>query len=119
MPAKKKKVLQGFCFLYAEHSEEMAFWAFQDSQYIKHRGRKNESWSGDGWYMLKNGDKLTIFCRKKKKKVLWSGIIDLKNLPSFSDMVDKSQPSLYERRKTWFDFFLNEHPAKLVLGPNH
>ena len=76
-------------------------------------------WSYDGLHILKDEDRLTIYSKESPTKVVWSGIIKLRQYPLFSESVSNMWIHADQKgisRKKWAKWFLEEHPAKLILA---
>lgn len=83
----------------------------------QHERESGDSWSYKGLHILKSGDKLTIFSRHSPKRVVWSGIISLHQLPLFTEdayglWIHTDQENI--ARDVWATYFLKEHPAELI-----
>lgn len=101
---------------YWETGTEGVFWAILDQEKPEY----------DGLYILKPGDRLTIFDRSDTSKVLWSGVVDLEyeskqqhaiHNPSyvgqavFNHWVHGLQRGL--DAETWADYFFAGNPMKM------
>lgn len=107
-----KQALKGICHFFTETGTEGGFWAFQDNNYIN-----GDNWSYNGLHILDNGDKLTIFCPNSPNKVIWSGTINLKQYPIFTETaldfwIHADQIGI--ERDTWLMYFFNNYPAELI-----
>ena len=76
-----------------------------------------EDWSYEGLHILENRDHLTIYCKENPEKVLWSGVISLKQHPlftqgAFSFWIHADQKGM--DREAWATYFFKNHPAKLI-----
>jgi len=116
MSKKHGGKLLGVCHLFFETGTEGSFWAFQDKKHIRIVDRQ-ESWSYQGLHILSDGDELTIYNKKDPKKVVWSGIIQLKSYPVFTESaynlwIHSDQIGI--PRNTWAKWFMDEYPAKLI-----
>lgn len=79
-----------------------------------------ERWSYDGLCVLKDGDYLTIFSKDNGTDIIWSGYIQLKPLPLFTETafgmwIHADQEGL--DREIWARWFMESYPAELILGP--
>lgn len=106
---------EGVLHFHAETGTEGGFWAFQDQRFISKRNGE-EAWSYEGLHILKDGDKLTIFDKEDSKKTLWSGTIQLKHYPQFTEdasgwWIHSDQEGL--ERAQWAIWFFKEFPARL------
>ncbi|MDP3697317.1 MAG: hypothetical protein Q8R55_04830 [Candidatus Taylorbacteria bacterium] len=70
-----------------------------------------------GHHVLKDGDWLTIYSKDEPRTMIWSGIVQLKKYPPFTESVSdiwiRSDQEEIDRG-TWAKWFLDEHPATLV-----
>lgn len=119
MSSKKRKPLKGVCYLYAETGTEGSYWAFQESRYILPPTAEFPAgqWPYKGLHILRNGDSLTIYSPDNPSKILWSGIIALREYSLFTEHVfnlwiHADQKGV--KRETWAKWFLKEYPAELV-----
>ncbi len=76
-----------------------------------------ELWSYEGLYVLETGDVLTIYDKEQADKVVWEGVISLKQYPLFTENVDgwwihADQEGV--ERLTWAAWFFGEHRATLI-----
>ena len=105
--------LEGICYFYTETGTEGGFWAFQDSQYII----SPSQWSYEGLSLLEDGDQLIVYNPDNPREIVWSGIIDLEQLPLFKEQaygfwIHADQKGI--DRQVWAKFFLKEYPAQLI-----
>ena len=120
MAGKPKTELFGVCHLHSETGTEGGHWAFQDKKFISADGKR---WSYEGLHILKNGDRLIIYDPKyprKMRKILWSGIINLKYYPLFTESASNQwihSDQIGVPRKKWARWFLKEYPATLIPAP--
>lgn len=73
--------------------------------------------SYEGLHVLKNGDHLTIYCEEDPERVLWSGVISLKQHPLFTQdafgfWIHADQEGM--DREAWATYFFKNYPAKLI-----
>lgn len=78
-----------------------------------------ENWLYEGLRILKNGDRLTIFDKNDPARIVWSGVINLREHPLFTEHVfgmwiHADQQGL--NRETWARWFLEENPAEFILA---
>lgn len=76
-----------------------------------------ERWSYDGLHVLEDGDVLTIYSKEDPTKIVWTGVINLKPCPLFTEdaygmWIHTDQDGI--DRNTWARWFMEERPAKLV-----
>ena len=113
-------VMKGVCHFHSETGTEGGYWAFQDERFITKTGMRppmHESWSYEGLHPLKDGDRLTIFDKADPTKVVWQGVIALRQLGLFTDhakgmWIHADQDGI--DRDTWATWFFNENPAELT-----
>ena len=107
--------LNGVCCVMWETGYEGPPWAFQDSVFIFPPSEEwpHEQWSYDGLHVLEDGDHLTIYAKGTPRLIVWEGVIDLRAQEELAPMQHGIQ------RQRWIHWFLNGHPATLVLGPKH
>lgn len=101
----KAVVLEGICLFFNDQGSG-SHWAFQDSRHISSDGKHDFN----GLWTLKDGDRLQILDRKKK--VLWSGFIAMKQ---------RGEGRPHQRgvaKKEWNRWFRKEYPARFTPGPN-
>jgi hypothetical protein len=75
------------------------------------------SWSYEGLNVLKDGDVLTIFDKADPTTVVWSGTIEFKGHPLFTEEADGywiHADQVGVLRDTWARWFFEEYPAELV-----
>jgi len=110
----KPIVLEGICHAYNEQGLERLYWAFQDSKYIfpPSSDWPHERWAHGGLWILKDDDHLTIFDRKTRNKIIWSGFISL-----WTDRVGRIHQRDVSGKK-WTRWFNKEYPAQFTPGPN-
>ena len=94
--------LTGICYWHVDI--DSVGWCFQDSRFIGDNGQ----YSYEGLHCLKDGDHLTIFLKDDRRKVAWSGVINLAS----NEGHGVSQKGI--ELKTWASWFRKEHPAELV-----
>ena len=78
-----------------------------------------EKWDYEGFHMLNNGDKLTIFDIKDPQKVVWEEKISLKDVGTFVE--DSNGLWIHNAQREvdihkWGAYFMLRYPAKLELG---
>ncbi|OGL73682.1 hypothetical protein A3C96_01370 [Candidatus Uhrbacteria bacterium RIFCSPHIGHO2_02_FULL_60_10] len=121
MPRKKKQAneLVGVCYFHSETGTEGGYWAFQDSRFISPPapGSQHEQWSYQGLHVLEDGDRLTILSPDDRSRVVWTGVIKLRQLGLFKEdagglWIHADQEGV--DRKIWSRYFFKEYPAKLV-----
>ena len=79
-----------------------------------------EDWSYEGLHILEDGDKLKIFDKADPSKVVWSGTIELRQHPLFTQdafglWIHADQKGI--RRKKWATWFFQAYPAELRRYP--
>ena len=116
MPDEKREAIKGACSFHTETGTEGGYWAFQDSRFISADGQ----WSYEGMYILRDGDRLTIYRPDKPREAVWSGIISLRKYPPFTEdafgyWIHSDQNGVH--REMWAMFFIHEYPADLVPMP--
>lgn len=82
----------------------------------EHERDVGDSWSYEGMHILENGDKLTVLSPEDPKKIIWSGIISLKEYAPFTENVSGTWIHADQNgveRETWAKYFFKEYPAKL------
>lgn len=114
--------LTGVCFFFSETGTEGGYWAFQDSKYISpsESDSSRASWSYKGTHILKNGDLLTVYDKDEPNRIIWSGIITLREYGLFQEHVFNCWIHADQEgidRETWAVYFFTEHPAKLIPAP--
>ena len=128
--------LHGYLEFYAETGTEGGHWAFRDENGTHTSvdlvdgkcpfGAKNcpvvlgtyfEHTTHESLYILRDGDKLTVFEGAKSDIVAWSGVIELIHHPAFTEEVfgwwihaDQAGTP----RKTWASMFFDGCPATLI-----
>lgn len=114
MPEEKNEELIGVCEFFTKTGTEGGDWAFHDNA---GRGPNGIYWSYKGLRILEDGDHLIIYHPKKKNRILWSGIIRLKQLPIFYKtgfgFWTSSEQTGADPEK-WAKWFFREYPAKLI-----
>lgn len=108
--------LRGVCHFHSETGTEGGYWAFQESNHISPDGKH---WSYDGLHVLKDGDLLTIFSAEDPTLVVWTGVILLQPYRLFTEHVFNFWIHADQEgvaRETWARYFLDQHPATLVLA---
>ena len=122
MSTDLKKGLEGVLHLHSETGTEGGHWAFQDAEYISRDGR---SWSYEGLHILKDGDQLTIYHPKSKEQV-WSGCINLRPLPHFTESAKDperdvemwiKEDQIGVEREIWAGYF-GHYKAELMPAEN-
>ncbi len=79
-----------------------------------------ESWSYEGLHILKDMDYLFIFDKQDTEKILWEGVIRLRQHKFFTEStstgvwINADQEGV--ERAVWEKFFLEGYPAKLVAA---
>ena len=108
--------LRGVLHFWSETGTEGGYWAFQDEQFISPPTKDwpHERWSYDGLHVLKNGDKLTIYSKENKTKIVWAGAIKLKEYRLFTESasgmwIHADQEGI--ERKIWAGWFFEQYPA--------
>lgn len=114
--------LTGICFFFSETGTEGGYWAFQDSKYISppRPDSTHESWSYKGSHILKNGDRLTIYDKIEPLKIVWSGIIALREYTPFQEHISNCWIHADQegvKREHWAFYFFKNFPAKLIPAP--
>ena len=74
-------------------------------------------YSYDGLHILKDGDWLTIHSEDGPQATIWSGIIKLRNFPSFTNIVFDMWIHAEQEgveREVWAKWFIEEYPATLI-----
>lgn len=84
-----------------------------------HEEEIGDSWSYEGLYILKDGDRLEIYSKDDPNKTVWSGIIKLRQYPPFTEdafglWIHSDQEGV--DRKIWAKWFIEEYPAKLIVA---
>lgn len=78
-----------------------------------------ESWSYEGLHILEDGDRLTIFDKQDPKKIVWEGVIQLRQHELFTEATSNGMWIHADQegveRAVWEKFFLEHYPAKLVV----
>ena len=121
----KPIVLEGICHSYSEQGIG-PYYAFWESKHI-HPERSREGsqrasasygihpppdvWNFAGLHVLKDGDHLTIFDKRDKRRVVWSGFISL-----WQNRLGRSRQRGVNHKK-WARWFRKEYPAKFTPGP--
>lgn len=123
MKKKNRQVLRGVCFLHSETGTEGGYWAFQDKRFMTPPSKKFPSgqWSYKGLHILEDGDRLTIYDKQNRRKVLWRGVIRLNQHPlftesAFSFWIHADQVGV--ERDILARWFLEDYPATLVPAKN-
>jgi len=83
-----------------------------------HEEEIGDLWDYEGLHILEDGDHLTIHPKDNTNEIVWSGIIKLRELPLFTEhaygfWIHADQEGI--SRETWARWFLEEHPATLVV----
>ncbi|MDP2598330.1 MAG: hypothetical protein Q8P49_00695 [Candidatus Liptonbacteria bacterium] len=115
---KPMEALRGVLHFWFETGTEGGHWAFQDARFISPDGIQ---WSHEGLRVLEDGDSLKIFSPGDPTKVVWSGTIELRAYPVFTEdvfgyWIHTDQAGI--DRNTWADWFFNEYPAELTPHAN-
>lgn len=105
---KKPVVLEGICHIYSEQGIG-PYWAFWES---KHIHPPPDVWDFAGLHTLKDGDRLTIFDKRDRRRVVWSGFISL-----WKNKLGRSRQRDVNHKK-WARWFRKEYPAQFTPGPN-
>ncbi len=113
-------MIRGVLFLWSETGTEGGHWALQDERKITKTGLAppmHEAWSYDGLHPLKDGDRLKIFDKDDPTKVVWQGVIKLKQHPLFTEhanglWIHTDQEGV--DRATWSKWFFGGHTAELI-----
>ncbi len=76
-------------------------------------------WSYEGSHVLRSGDHLTIYDKSDHKKIVWDGDINLTRFSVFTKhargmWIHADQKGV--RREIWAKWFMEDYPARLVLG---
>lgn len=115
---RRSRSLRGVCHFHSETGTEGGFWAFQDEKFISPPCAEfpKGQWSYKGLHILKDGDRLTIYDKNDYQKVVWRGVIKLKQYSVFTQdafglWIHTDQEGL--DRKVWARYFFDEHPAIL------
>lgn len=82
-----------------------------------HEEEIGDSWSYEGLYILKDGDRLTIYSKDDPNEIVWSGTIKLRKYPPFTEdafgmWIHADQEGV--DRKIWAKWFFEEYPAALI-----
>jgi hypothetical protein len=116
-------ILEGVCFFWSETGTEGGHWAFQDKKHIHPPDKEYPTlrWDYEGLWVLKDGDRLTIYEKDGSGRIVWEGEIKLHNHPLFTESaggmwIHADQEGI--DRKIWSRWFHQEYPARLTLGPN-
>ncbi len=75
-----------------------------------------DAWSYDGLHILKDGDRLIIYHPNDNKEI-WSGVINLKQYPLFTEHVFGMwihADQIGIKREVWAEYFFQEYPADLI-----
>lgn len=140
--------IEGVCAFHSETGTEGGYWAFQDSRHIEknvprgwckkcgeilknsawatnkcpngeHEEYIGDLWSYDGLYILKDGDRLTIYSKDEPNKIVWSGTIKLRQYPPFTKDAFGLRIHAEQEgadRKIWAKWFFEEYPATLIVA---
>lgn len=110
---EKPIVLEGICHFWAEQGLESR-WAFQDKKHIipPTPAWPHERWDYKGLYALEDGDQLTVFDKRDRRRVVWSGFISL-----WKNRLGRSRQRGVNHKK-WARWFSKEYPAQFMPGPN-
>lgn len=84
-----------------------------------HEEEIGDAWSYKGHHTLKNGDYLTIYSNNKDGKIVWRGVIKLRQYPLFTEGVFNNWINADQEgveRETWAHWFFEEYPATLVVA---
>lgn len=80
-----------------------------------------DEWSYEGLHILRTGDHLTIYEKDDPSKEAWSGTVTLHRYAPFTEHVHgmwiHSEQAEVPREK-WAEYFIREHPAKLIQNQN-
>lgn len=73
-------------------------------------------WSYEGLHILGDGDHLTIFDKQDPARVVWEGVVELRQHPLFTNdafgmWIHADQVGV--NREIWADYFLENYPAHL------
>ncbi len=116
--------MRGVLHLHSETGTEGGFWAFQEAKYIKTdpTNPTGESWSYEGLHILNDGDHLIIYDKDDVDKVVWNGVINLKQHPLFTEhaqglWIHADQNGI--DRDTWSNWFFAGYPAELIRRGRH
>ena len=112
--------IRGTLFLWSETGTEGGHWALQDERFVTQTGLAppfDQSWDYRGLRPLNDGDRLTIFDKADPSKIVWQGIIKLKQHPLFTEQaggrwIHTDQEGI--ARDAWAKFFLDGHRAELI-----
>ncbi len=77
-----------------------------------------EDWSREGLHILADGDYLFIFDKENPEKIVWEGVIMLRQYELFTEKTSTGMWIHADQdgveRSVWEKFFLENYPAKLV-----
>lgn len=79
----------------------------------------NETWDYAGLHVLRAGDHLTIYDKTELKQIIWSGILDAIEHPTYLESAGAIGKHPHQRttdRKNWDKWFAEEYPAQLRLA---
>ncbi|MDB9944395.1 hypothetical protein OAD26_00140, partial [bacterium] len=86
----------------------------------EHKEGTDPDWSYEGLHILKNRDILIIYDKDCGTEIVWTGIIDLKQYPIFTESVNGvwiHSDQVGPDRETWARWFQEEYPAQLIVAP--
>jgi len=112
----EKEAIKGVCSFHTETGTEGGYWAFHDARFISVDGQ----WSYRGMYVLRDGDRLTIYKPDKPGEVVWQGVVALIQYPPFTEdalgyWIHSEQAGV--PRALWAEWFIKEYPAELIPMP--
>ncbi len=104
----KPIVLGGICHIYSEQGIGPLY-TFWES---KHIHPPPDTWDFAGLHVLKDGDRLTIFDKRDKRRIVWSGFISL-----WQNRRGRSRQRGVNHKR-WSRWFTKEYPAEFTPGPD-
>lgn len=84
-----------------------------------HEEEISDEYEWEGFHVLKNGDRLTIYAKDNPSEIVWSGTIRLRQYPRFTKHASGMWIHADQKgvdRETWARWFLEEYPAALVVA---
>ncbi len=105
--------IAGFCYRLSDQGSG-PWWAFQDKRFIFRTKDRGEQWLDAGLHILENGDRLTIYDKRKPGKIVWRGRIWLLRRPGSQALEDRIGVQKSVNRKKWNEWFREGYPAGLI-----